>query len=128
MLELLRVPVLGSAWEMPSRTPPHPVAVPPSNENAANGNAASPGAGSSSPSPSKTNGVRAFRDGMLSRKAATLVGQGLPWPEADASVHDTKSLVRNDGVPWEEKVRSHTRDLNCRRSNTCEYRHNMYLD
>ena len=106
MLELLRV-LVPSAGEMGSRMPPPPVTVPPSKEPATNDNAVSPGAASSSPSPSKTNGVRAFRDGMLSRKAATLVVKGLPWPEASASVHDTKNLVRDAGVPWEEKVRSH---------------------
>lgn len=94
-------------------TPPPPIAVPlPSthtqltNAGTSNGHEASPGgrAGDSSPSPGK-NGVRNFRDGILSRKAASLVGKGLPWPEASASVHDTKNMVRSDGVPWEEKVR-----------------------
>lgn len=86
----------------PNKRPPLAVA-PQGTNNGAAGVFGSPGAHDNSP-----NGVRAFRDGgALSRKAASLVGKGIPWPEASASVHDTKNMVRSAGVPWQEKVTLH---------------------
>lgn len=97
---------------------PPPIAIPapnahrlkeqPAPRNGKTGAQESPAASSLSP-----NGVRNFRDvQFLTAKAASLVGKGLPWPEASASVHDNKNMVRTEGVPWMETVRPNSR-MNC---------------